>query len=173
VAWVEINDSWGLVDKTGAIRIKPVFDYVDDFHEGLAFVKYGESKGYIDKTGVFVGKPFRGLHAYSFENGIAAFSANEKCGYLDSPDHVLISPRFDSCCPFYSEQARVEVWQRDSVVCAKFCIFSTAYVRSSAAADENAQPGLVGGSALVNATMPRTSHLNGAKQSSKHSEVIS
>ena len=47
----------GYIDKMGSMVIKPQFDAVGRFSEGLAEVKKGGKWGYIDKTGSFVIKP--------------------------------------------------------------------------------------------------------------------
>lgn len=51
------NSRYGFIDKTGKIVIKPEFDYVGPFSEGLAVVWIGNKYGYIDKTGKYIWKP--------------------------------------------------------------------------------------------------------------------
>lgn len=48
------NGKWGYIDKTRKIVIKPQFDDVESFSEGLARVEIGYKKGYIDKTRKYV-----------------------------------------------------------------------------------------------------------------------
>jgi hypothetical protein len=48
------NGKEGFIDKKGKIAIKPIFDSVAPFKNGLAKAKIGNKEGYIDKTGKFV-----------------------------------------------------------------------------------------------------------------------
>ncbi|EAL1455719.1 WG repeat-containing protein, partial [Campylobacter coli] len=54
---VELNGKWGFIDKNGEFAIKPKFDDIWDFSEGLAKVKLNGKYGFIDKNGDFVIKP--------------------------------------------------------------------------------------------------------------------
>ena len=56
MAKVQINNKWGYIDDEGKVVIKPRFDKVFDFFDGLALVWAGEEYGYLDKTGSFVWK---------------------------------------------------------------------------------------------------------------------
>lgn len=62
LAYIELNNKWGFIDKTGKVVIKPRFirnfdgSIFEDmkFKNGLARVKEKGKYGYIDKTGKFV-----------------------------------------------------------------------------------------------------------------------
>lgn len=62
LAYIEINNKWGFIDKTGKIIIQPRFKRDFDgnifeamkFKNGLAGVKENNKYGYIDKSGKFV-----------------------------------------------------------------------------------------------------------------------
>lgn len=64
LTYIEINNKWGFIDKTGKIIIKPRFtrdfdgDIFEDmqFKNGLARVKENNQYGYINKNGIFVWK---------------------------------------------------------------------------------------------------------------------
>jgi hypothetical protein len=64
----------GYIDKTGAVVIKPQFDWAGEFSEGLAAIaikKNGVEKyGYIDKTGAWVIQPQFDTN-YPFREGVA------------------------------------------------------------------------------------------------------
>lgn len=63
--------TYGYLNKTGEVVIKPGFQIATSFAEGLAAVTIGDKWGYIDKTGKQVIKPqFSG--ADSFCEGLAA-----------------------------------------------------------------------------------------------------
>ncbi len=57
-SWNSEPAKWGFIDKEGAIVIKPQFDSVEDFSEGLAAVRIGNEEtgkwGYINKKGDIV-----------------------------------------------------------------------------------------------------------------------
>lgn len=84
--------SAGFIDKTGKVVIKPQFDSVVGFTEGLAVagietngvMKYG----YIDKTGAWVIKP-QFSTAYPFKEGLAAVGTLIPGRSGDSPDNTL------------------------------------------------------------------------------------
>ncbi|EAI9641912.1 WG repeat-containing protein, partial [Campylobacter coli] len=48
---------WGFIDRSGKFVIKPKFDSVGKFSEGLAGVKLNGKYGFIDKSGKFVIEP--------------------------------------------------------------------------------------------------------------------
>ena len=61
---------WGFIDKRGQVAIRPRYDQVSAFSEGLAAVNHKGKWGYIDKTGDIV-IDFQFLAAWSFVNGYA------------------------------------------------------------------------------------------------------
>ena len=75
------NHLWGFLDKNGKISIKPQFDYVDDFHNGLArATMHSESKDkfvIINKSGEIETELDKGLVG-NLGNGIVAYSDNKK-----------------------------------------------------------------------------------------------
>jgi hypothetical protein len=75
------NHLWGFLDKNGKISIKPQFDYVDDFHNGLArATMHSDNKDklvIINKSGEVESELEKGLVG-NLGNGIVAYSDNEK-----------------------------------------------------------------------------------------------
>ena len=82
------NGKWGLIDKTGQYIVKPRFDDIEDFHEGLAVVKLKKKMGFIDKNGKIVIKP-RFNEASYFREGLAAVKVNGKWGFVNKTGSVL------------------------------------------------------------------------------------
>lgn len=89
-------------------EIESAYDYVGEFHEGLARVRKGMKWGYIDKTENIV-IPLIYKIAYNFENGVAIVSKtivdhgyNYSHGYINRNGHVLtdfVYEEFElSCC---------------------------------------------------------------------------
>jgi hypothetical protein len=65
----------GFMDDAGKIVVKPIYDDVSDFSEGLAAVKKNDEWGYIDKTGaIVIDRQFSG--AYAFSEGLAAVNTS-------------------------------------------------------------------------------------------------
>ncbi|ECC1273812.1 WG repeat-containing protein, partial [Campylobacter coli] len=56
-AKVKLNGRWGFIDRSGKFVIKPKFDSIWDFSEGLAKVKLNGKYGFIDKSGKIVIEP--------------------------------------------------------------------------------------------------------------------
>ena len=54
---MQIGVTFAFVDKTGAVVLRPRFDYVDMFSEGLAVARTRDRLGYIDRTGAYVWPP--------------------------------------------------------------------------------------------------------------------
>ena len=67
---VRVNGKEGYIDATGRIVIKPQFQSVEYFSEGLAHVRIGNKSGFIDKTGRFVINP-QFDNARGFSEGLA------------------------------------------------------------------------------------------------------
>ena len=69
----EQNEKWGFINAKGEVVIKPQFDKVQPFSEGLALIKVDLKNGFIDATGKFVIEP-QYYNAFSFSEGVAAVS---------------------------------------------------------------------------------------------------
>ncbi len=70
IAIVVVDGKYGCIDKKGNYIVEPVFDYADDFSEGLALVEKGGLYGYIDTKGNYVIEPQFAL-ASPFSDGYA------------------------------------------------------------------------------------------------------
>ena len=64
------TEKWGFINKKGEYVIKPRFDEVEDFSEGLARVKVDGKYGYVDYEGKMVVKPQFDI-AEDFSEGLA------------------------------------------------------------------------------------------------------
>lgn len=98
------------------ILIKPQFEAVCHFAEGLAAVSVQGKLGFIDRSGQFVIRPnlpfnsismFRG--AYLFSEGLARADMQGQWGYLGKTGEWLIPPQFDGAENFAEGLARVEI----------------------------------------------------------------
>lgn len=86
-------DKYGFIDTKGGIVIRPQFDDVSSFHEGLCAVSFGKEHrwGYIDKSGRTVVKP-QFEHAYEFSEGLANVAIDGKFGFIDRTGSMVIKP---------------------------------------------------------------------------------
>ncbi len=109
-----INGKWGFIDKTGAIVIKPIFDYVHSFSEGYAMVRIKKDdvdfRGIVDKDGNYVvdlDDDYKSLA--NFHDGLAAFSKQNERGYLNTNGEVVIKNKdWDRVFPFHEGYACVK-----------------------------------------------------------------
>jgi hypothetical protein len=77
------NDKYGFIDTTGQEKIKPQFNWVDEFSEGLCIVRNDKDKhGYIDTTGKVV-VDYQFQYANKFENGKTKVEVNNLWGAID------------------------------------------------------------------------------------------
>lgn len=105
------NNKYGFCDTTGKVVIAPVFDYADNFSEGLvAVVRIGKPRSkvmYVDGTGKIAidgnfqkGRPFHdGLAAVQKENGDWIF--------IDKTGKQAFDAKFSSARSFYDGRAVV------------------------------------------------------------------
>jgi hypothetical protein len=99
LAAFSINDStslkWGFLDKSGKIKIKNIYNNVDNFYEDKCAVANADGKwGFIDKEGnLIINYQFDIVD--HFENGHAAVNSNGKYGIIDEKGKFIINPIYD------------------------------------------------------------------------------
>jgi hypothetical protein len=102
----------GYIDTTGTVVIKPAYDHVDDFSEGLAYVRLGDwydgKYGFIDVEGNVVVE-LRYDDAHEFKEGLAAVKRGDDWGYIDRDGRVVIDFQFVSASDFSDGLAAVSV----------------------------------------------------------------
>jgi hypothetical protein len=122
LACVELN-KWGFIDTSGQFVIKPHFDEVAPFSEGLAGVTFWDQskasrnkRGFIDKTGKIVIKSeFDVTHSFSegfAAVGMEASNHDYKWGYIDKTGTMVIKPQFEWANSFRQGLAAVLVSNR-------------------------------------------------------------
>ena len=91
----------GFVDKKGKVIIKPIYDSVGDFSDGLAAVQNSDSKwGFIDKTGKQI-VPFKYFLCGDFSEGLAKVAnEEEKFGYINTEGKLVISQKYIDASDF-------------------------------------------------------------------------
>lgn len=96
---VDVEGNNGFIDKNGTIVIRPQFDDVTDFSEGLAAFEQNDRWGYIDTKGKIVINPQFDI-AFNFSDGIAAVVSGGQCGVIDKKGNYVINPQFDNVVEF-------------------------------------------------------------------------
>lgn len=100
---VEQNGKYGFVNNKGSFTIKPIFESVDDFNEGLAAVRQYGKWGFINKKGKFVVEPQYDMVG-NFNNGLAyvvhtteeqvesyIFQVTSHVGFINKRGKIVIS----------------------------------------------------------------------------------
>ncbi len=88
------NEFWGFVDKTGKIKITPIYEAVGNFNEGLCAVRMKDTKwGYIDLEGkVVINYQFD--EAGRFDNGSAIVKFENYYGIIDRNGKFTVNPQY-------------------------------------------------------------------------------
>ncbi len=99
---------FGLIDREGNEVIKPQYDVLGFFVDGLAKVKIGDSYGYINKLNQQVIKPKYPL-AHDFSEELAAVMVeNGLYGYIDKKGRMIIEPAYNNADKFKCGLASVQ-----------------------------------------------------------------
>lgn len=91
---------YGFSDRFGKVVIKPIYDNVGIFSDGLCPVQINEKFGVIDKTGKLVIPAIYDHLGQSFEEKRISFFLDGKCGVLDEQGNVVIQPTYNRIYPF-------------------------------------------------------------------------
>jgi hypothetical protein len=98
------------IDKQGNEVLKPQYEGMGDFKEGLAVVVKNEKFGFINKQGELV-VPLEYESASDFSEGLALVKKGGKYGYIDKSGNVKIHFQFPDAYSFHESLARVVVGQ--------------------------------------------------------------
>ena len=82
-----------------APKKKRGYDYVDEYSEGLAWVRLNGKYGFIDKSGTEV-IPCKYDWAFSFSEGLASVKLNGKYGFIDKSGTLVIPCMYDYAVSF-------------------------------------------------------------------------
>ena len=98
---------YGFINKMGDVIIRPLFDTVYTFNEGLAKVCIGGKCGFVDRNGKIVIKPwldaeenFFEFDWNSFSLGLAKVSVDGKLGFMDRFGKLVVPAIYDDALTF-------------------------------------------------------------------------
>ncbi|MFD0674865.1 WG repeat-containing protein [Cohnella sp. GCM10027633] len=100
------SNKWGLLDLTGKEIVKPAYDDIADFSEGLAAVKLNGKYGFIDAKGKLVIKP-QYESVGTFREGLVSVKKSGKYGFVDKRGAEIVPPQFDRVHEFSDGLAAV------------------------------------------------------------------
>src|SRR5918911_1856272 len=102
---------YGFVDRVGRVVIKPQFDAVRPFAEGLAVALVGRQYGFIDKRGQWVIQP-RFDKVSSFSEGLALVVVNNRHGFINRTGSLVIQPQYNNAYNFSEGLANIALGGR-------------------------------------------------------------
>lgn len=106
---IELNGKWGFIDEKGAVKIKPQYDFVEDFSENIALVGRDDAVAFINKAGDRI-TDFEFTNAYAFKNGYAVVGIDDKYGAINREGEVVVPVKYSDVGEyaeelFYAERA--------------------------------------------------------------------
>ncbi len=109
----EDNGKWGFVDNNGKTVIPFIYDYAEDFSEGLAAVRQNYSWGYIDPSGKTI-IPFEYAGAWDFINGLAPVYKDNLWGFINKDGNLIIEYQYTNLSlsenKYYDEKGKQIVY---------------------------------------------------------------
>ena len=108
LAFVRLNNKWGVIDKTGEIIIPLEYEKLSSFSEGLAAIQSNNKWGFIDKTGKII-IPFEYDGAGLFSEGLAGVELNGKSGFIDKTGKIIVPLDYNQFSNFSEELAGIKL----------------------------------------------------------------
>jgi len=91
---VLVGHTYGYINNSGTIVIKPQFDKAEYFFDGLAEIELSGKYGFIDTTGKIIINPKFEKYIRKFSEGLAIIDVGGKKGYINTKGEVVIQPQF-------------------------------------------------------------------------------
>ena len=100
---------YGYVDDNGKLRIDYIYDYAEEFSEGLALVMKNRKAYFINEGGFAVFNSKTSIYKYieGFKDGRALVRIGNKYGYIDTNGYVIIPAIYDDASSFKEGKAAV------------------------------------------------------------------
>jgi hypothetical protein len=90
LAPVSVGKRWGVIDRSGELRIKPRFEQLGRFSPDFAVFKLDGKYGFLEKSGAIT-IPAQFDSAYDFVNGLALVNDKSIWAYINTRGKRLIS----------------------------------------------------------------------------------
>lgn len=97
---------YGIADKNGNILVPCKYDFIDNFHEGLALVEVNGKYGFISNLGMEIVSP-QYTNADSFTEGLARVEKNKKWGFINKKGEIVIPIKYEWAWSFEAGKASV------------------------------------------------------------------
>ncbi|UIR56814.1 WG repeat-containing protein [Sphingobacterium sp. SRCM116780] len=108
IAQKEQGGQFGVIDKNGKFVIRPKYELLQSFSEGLAAFMKDDKWGFIDIKGNVIVKPIYD-EVRDFSEGLAAVSFNDKYGFIDKKGNVVIDLKFNIAHDFLDGMALTSI----------------------------------------------------------------
>lgn len=102
------TNKYGLINGKGKVVVKPTYDWINEFSDGMALVSKGNKYGYVDEKGKEVIKVSY-KEANDFSDGLALIRDGKKYKYIDKSGKVLINVKGKYPSSFSEGYASLEI----------------------------------------------------------------
>jgi len=103
---IKQDGKWGLIDRRGKIVVRPQFEKINFWSEGLTGVEINKKWGFIDRSGrVVIPAEFEWVGMFS--EGLAIVSLNGKRGYINKKGEIVVPPKYYAVDEFHEGLATV------------------------------------------------------------------
>lgn len=106
---VEVKNKWGFINREGVEVLKPVYDSLSTFEDGVAEIKINGEKGWIDRDfNLLGGRTFEETREFG-QNGLAPVKADGLWGFINKAGQMVVEPQFDELGEFSDGTALASV----------------------------------------------------------------
>lgn len=97
----------GLINKQGNFVVKPAYQMISPFQDGMAMVQTEDDWGFVTDHGRFINMPPAVSSAQLFKEGFAGIEIDGQWGFLNSEGQIAIAAEYDSVHEFNQGLAAV------------------------------------------------------------------
>ncbi|MGL5380598.1 WG repeat-containing protein [Clostridium sp.] len=112
IAIVCENNYFGAININGSYAIPPIYNYIDDFHEGRAVYTKNNTMGVISENGTVITKRnYSFISSYSDSRAVVSIidkAGNSLYGYIDLNGNEVIPPKYKQATDFKYQHALIQ-----------------------------------------------------------------